>query len=95
MYSKKEQLLNLINNINVENKNYSKSYWWGVNNPYADEMESYSYIKAMFISNNASERAWINECWKLINDKIGLWADNLDYIQILESILRSKNELSR
>jgi hypothetical protein len=95
MYSKKEQLLNLINNINVENKNYSKSYWWGINNPYADEMESYPYIKSMFISDNAFERAWINECWELVNDKIGFWADNLDYIQILESILRSKNELSR
>jgi hypothetical protein len=71
-----------------QDKNYSKCPWWGVNNPYADDMESYPNIKKLFVSNDKTERYWINECWNIINKEIGFWADNLDYIQILENYIK-------
>jgi DNA polymerase-3 subunit alpha len=68
----------------VEVKNYPKSSWWGVNNPYADEMTKYPILKSMFTSDDTVERYWINECWNNLNEKIGNWADNEEYVQRLE-----------
>jgi DNA polymerase-3 subunit alpha len=65
-------------------KDYPKSSWWGVNNPYADEMENYPILKSMFTSNDSVERYWVNECWNALNSKIGNWADNDEYVQRLE-----------
>jgi DNA polymerase-3 subunit alpha len=68
----------------VEVKDYPKSSWWGVNNPYADEMSKYPILKSMFTSDDKVERYWVNECWNTLNDKIGNWADNDKYVQRLE-----------
>ena len=69
---------------------YSKNAWWGVNNDYADEMNNYPILKSLFTSDNIQERYWINECWKSLEDKKGLWIDNLDYVARLEEEARVK-----
>lgn len=69
----------------VKVKNYPKNSWWGVNNNDADEMENYPIIKSLFMSDNVQERYWINECWNNLNKEIGLWRDNLKYVQRLET----------
>jgi DNA polymerase-3 subunit alpha len=65
-------------------KDYPKSSWWGINNLYADEMNSYPILKSMFTSNDKIERYWVNECWNALNEKIGFWGDNYKYVQRLE-----------
>lgn len=69
---------------------YSKNAWWGVNNDYADEMNNYPILKSLFTSDNIQERYWINECWKSLENKKGLWIDNLDYVARLEEEARVK-----
>ena len=69
---------------------YSKNAWWGVNNDYADEMNNYPILKSLFTSDNIQERYWINECWKSLESKKGLWIDNLDYVARLEEEARVK-----
>ena len=38
----------------VEVKDYPRQAWWGVNNPWADEMENYPTLKSMFTSDRKS-----------------------------------------
>ena len=74
----------------VEVTDYPKSSWWGVNNPDADEMSNYPELQRLFLSDNIQERYWINECWQALNDKIGYWADHLDYVARLNEEARVK-----
>ena len=75
----------------VEVTNYPKSSWWGINNPYADDMNSYPNLKRLFTSDNIQERYWVNECWKGLEEKIGPWYDHLDYVARLEEEARVKS----
>lgn len=34
--------------------------WWGVNNPYADEMSNYPLLKHLFCSTDKKKLEWIN-----------------------------------
>lgn len=62
-----------------------KSAWWGVNNPYADDMSCYPVLQSLFVSDEPQERQWIHDVWDALNEKIGLWADNDVYVQRLET----------
>ena len=75
----------------VDVKDYPKQNWWGVNNPYADEMNSYPITKQMFTSDDIDKRYWINQCYeKLVDifDDCETFADVIDnhaeYTQRLE-----------
>ena len=74
----------------VEVTDYPKSSWWGINNPDADEMSNYPELQKLFLSDNIQERYWVNECWQALNDKIGYWADHLDYVARLNEEARVK-----
>ena len=69
----------------VEVKNYPASAWWGVNNDDADKMSKFPILRSLFTSSNIQERYWINECWNGLENKIGNWRENLNYVQRLET----------
>lgn len=71
----------------VEVKDYPKSAWWGVNNDYADdfgESGCYHTLGSLFVSDNIQERAWINNVWNALEEKIGFWGDHEEYVARLE-----------
>ena len=54
--------------------------WWGVNNPYADEMNMYPLLKKLFCSQNTFEVIWINSfCVNGIDD----FFNNIEFINKL------------
>lgn len=79
----------------VEVTDYPKSSWWGVNNSDADEMSNYPELQKLFLSDNIQERYWVNECWQALNDKIGYWADHLDYVARLNEEARVKRVIGK
>ena len=57
-----------------------KSEWWEGN-----EMDNYPILKSLFVSDNLQERQWINDVWDALNEKIGYWSEELDYVARLET----------
>ena len=72
----------------VEVTDYPPTAWWGVNNDWADDMNSFPILKSLFTSDNIQERYWINECWKALEEK-GLLED-WRYLERLEEEARVK-----
>ena len=52
----------------VEIPDYPKNNFWGVNNPIADDMESYPTLKKLFTSDDKFDRYWVNQCWDKLNE---------------------------
>ena len=52
----------------VEIPDYPKNNFWGVNNPIADDMESYPTLKKLFTSDDKFDRYWVNRCWDKLNE---------------------------
>ena len=52
----------------VEIPDYPKNNFWGVNNPIADDMESYPTLKKLFMSDDKFDRYWVNQCWDKLNE---------------------------
>lgn len=81
----------------VEVKDYPKKNFWGVNNPYADDMEIYPQLKKMFTSDNIQNRYWINQCWDKLKEQFNCETDVdlLDaapvYLEELEEEARVKD----
>lgn len=69
----------------VQVTDYPKSAWWGVNNDYADEMSMYPTLQSLFVSDDPQERAWVNDVWEALNERIGHWVDYPEYVQRLET----------
>ena len=84
----------------VKVKDYPKKNFWGVNNSYADDMESYPQLKKMFTSDNIQNRYWINQCWDKLKEQFNCETDidlldaAPDYLEELEEEARVKDIIS-
>lgn len=64
--------------VEVPVKNYPK------NPRMAAEVADYPTLAEMFISDNAQNRYWVNQCFEGLERKIGEWDRHLDYVARLE-----------
>ena len=99
-----EEIYNKIENYSIQHKqqiprvevtDYPKSTaYWSVNNDRADEMNNYPTVKALFTSDDKQERYWINQCFEALEEQIGPWYENLDYVARLEEEADIKKTIS-
>ena len=78
----------------VEVKDYPKKNFWGVNNPYADDMEVYPQLKKMFTSDNIQNRYWINQCWDKLKEQFNCETD-IDLLDVAPAYLEELEEEAR
>lgn len=78
----------------VEVKDYPKKNFWGVNNSYADDMETYPKLKKMFTSDNIQNRYWINQCWDKLKEQFNCEAD-IDLLDAAPTYLKELEEEAR
>ena len=78
----------------VEVKDYPKKNFWGVNNSYADDMESYPQLKKMFTSDNIQNRYWINQCWDKLKEQFNCETD-IDLLDAAPAYLEELEEEAR
>ena len=76
----------------IEVTDYPSCAWWGVNNSYADDMESYPTLKKMFTSNDKVRRYWVNECWQKLTELGKI--DDSRYLKRLEEEASIKEIIS-
>lgn len=62
-----------------------KGNWWGVNNPYADDMSCFPNIKKLFLSKEPDDVFWINLYWKDIN-----LDNNCQFLNRLEQMAKER-----
>ena len=77
-----------IPRVTVEN--YKPNQWWS-----GAEMAEYPVLMSMFTSDDIYERYWVNTCWNKLQERKGLWSDNLNYVARLEEEARTKRVIGK